>query len=173
MKNLLYILPVFLLTSCFFTATFPPEFCDISQSYIEVNNSQGEKRCGDADIKYSYNAQTQLYELQLIAYNFVETDRGNSSSASATVRFSDTKPITAGDYLNDPAKGWNYSFNWYANVVENENIETNKVSLSISGDSTITAVVRLSAEFYSGQGTEDTDMEIVFRNIKLPVVPNQ
>jgi hypothetical protein len=171
MKKIFYLLSTFLLTSCFFTATFPPEFCEISQSYIEVNNSQGEKRCGDADFQYTYDAQTQIYELQLTAYNFVETDRGPSNSASATVRFSDTKPITGGDYLNDPLKGWNYNFNWYSNGVEN--IETTKVSLSISSDSIITAVVRLNGEFYGGQGTEDTDMEIVFRNIKLAFVPNQ
>mgnify|MGYP006403743419 CR=1 FL=1 len=167
MKNILYIVPVFFLSSCFFTVgEMPPDFCDISQSYAQINGSEEGTRCGDATIEYTFNSQTQLYELILTTKNMVPSDNGSRQETDMTLTLSDSKPITAGDYLNDPSKGWRFRFQWYDYFISN--VETDVVSLSISGDSTISALVMFSALLDQQDFSKNSDFEYVFRNLKLP-----
>tara|TARA_R100000152_G_C6745609_1_gene169229 strand:+ start:685 stop:1212 length:528 start_codon:yes stop_codon:yes gene_type:complete len=167
MKKLLYIIPAFLLSSCFFTVgDLPPDFCDISQSYAQINSSEEGIRCGDATVEYTFNNQTQLYKLILRTSDMVPSNNGSSQATGMTLTFSDFKPITAGDYLNDQSKGWAYSFEWYDYFITI--LETDVVSLSISGDSTISALVKFSAALDRQDFSDNANFEYVFRNIKIP-----
>jgi len=167
MKNILYLIPTLFLSSCYFSVgELPPDFCDISQSYAQINTSEEGTRCGDATIEYTFNSQTQLYELILTTSNMVPSDNGSRQETDMIVTFSDSNPITAGDYLNDPSKGWNFRFQWYDFFISN--VETNSVSLNISGDSTVSALVMFSALLEQQDFSEKSDFEYVFRNIKLP-----
>lgn len=167
MKKLLYILPAILLTSCFFSVgEFPPDFCDISQSYAQINGSEESIRCGDANIEYRFNNKTQLYELILQGTNMVPGDDGSTQNVGLTLTLSDTKLLTSGDYLNDYSKGWKYSVVWYE--YNFSNIETEIVSLNISSDSTVSALVRFSTVLYKQDYSGDSSFDFVFRNLKLP-----
>lgn len=167
MKKIVYILPAFLLTSCFFTVgDLPPDFCDISQSYAQIDNSEEGKRCGDASIAYHFNNSTQNYQLILKSNSMVPSDNGSNQAVDMTLTLTDSKPITAGDYLNDPSKGWRYSFQWSDFYITD--VQTNIVVLNINSDSTISVLVTFSAQLDQQDYSKNSDFEYVFRNVKLP-----
>lgn len=167
MKKLLYILPVFLLTSCFFTVgDLPPDFCDISQSHVQLDGSEESVRCGDASIAYTYNERTQLYKLRLNTSNMVPYDNGSRQDTDLVLTLTSYDPITAGDYLNDASKGWQFSFSWYDYYISQ--VEASVVKLSIASDSTVSATIRFSALLDQINYSEKRNFEYLFRNLELP-----
>jgi hypothetical protein len=167
MKNILYIIPVFFLSSCFFTVgDLPPDFCDISQSYAQINGSEEGTRCGDATIEYKFNNSTQNYQLELSTRNMVPSDNGSSQPVDLVLTLTDNVPIFGGNYMNNPTRGYKYSFKWYDYYISN--VETDVVSLNISSDSTVSALVIFTATLDQIDYSENARFEYVFRNIKLP-----
>lgn len=170
MKKLLQIISILSLSGCFFSVgEFPPDFCEISESYMVINNDEEEGgRCGDAIVTYQFLQSEQQYMLKLESNNMVPAGNGSSQNVGLFLELYSSTPIESGDYLNSVDKSFKYSILWYD--YQFYDIETQEVSLNISADSTITAHVRLSANItnFQFEAPEPATYEITFRNLKLP-----
>ena len=170
MKKIIYILPILFLSSCFFTVgDLPPDFCAISQSKV-VKDGGAAVRCGDATVEYTYNSTTGLYKLILNTSRMVPSDNGSEQPLGMRLELEEYQPITSGDFLNDPNKGWRYSFSWYDYYVTIT--ETNAVRLKINADGSIEATVDLNADLAAINDNSSANFIFTFRNIELPVNPN-
>ena len=170
MKKIIYILPILLLSSCFFTVgDLPPDFCDISQSKV-VKDDGAAVRCGDATVEYTYNSNTGLYKLILTTSRMVPSDNGSEQPLGMRLELEEYEPISSGDFLNNANKGWRYSFSWYDYYVSIT--ETNALRLKINADGSIEATVDLNADLAAINDNSSANFIFTFRNIQLPENPN-
>lgn len=173
MKRLLQIISILSLSGCFFSVgEFPPDFCEISESHMVINDDpEVGGRCGDGIVTYQYLQSEQQYMLKLESTDMVPAGNGSSQNVGLFLELYSSNPIESGDYLNSPGKSYQYSILWYD--YQFYDLETQQVSLNISPDSIITANVRLSANItnFQFEAPEPATFEMTFRNLKLPNIP--